>query len=86
MTPAVVSDFISQYPPLRIKSNPDCHDRWIVIDYGLSTEQAYHCGASTKDAGKKLCAINKVENTMMIHPVIDSLLLGEDYIRTNIEK
>ena len=42
------------------------------------TEQAYHCGASSKDAGKKLCAINKIENTGMIHPVIDGLLLGED--------
>lgn len=47
LTPAVVSDFINQYPPLRIKSNPDCHDRWIVIDYGLPTEQVYHCGASS---------------------------------------
>ena len=78
LTSAVVSDFINQYSPLRIKSNPDCHDRLIVIDYGLPTEQAYHCGASSKDAGKKLCAINKIEKTMMIHLVIDNLLLGED--------
>ena len=68
----------NQYPPLRIKSNPDWHDRLIVIDYGLPTEQAYHCGASSKDAGKKLCAINKIENTEMIHPVIDKLLLAPD--------
>ena len=69
---------MGQYPTLRIKSNPDCHDRWIVIDYNLPTEQAYHCGASSKDAGKKLCAINKIENTVMIHPVIDKLLLAPD--------
>ena len=50
----------------------------IVFDYGLSTEQAYHCGASSKDAGKKLCAINKIVNTEMIHSVIDKLLLGTD--------
>ncbi len=78
LTTAVVNDFRNQYPPLRIKSNPDCHDRLIVLDYGLPTEQAYHCGASSKDAGKKLCAINKIENTTMIHPVIDDLLLGAD--------
>ncbi|MEE0685439.1 MAG: ORF6N domain-containing protein, partial [Lachnospiraceae bacterium] len=78
LTPAVVSDFVGQYPTLRIKSNPDCHDRLIVIDYNLPTEQAYHCGASSKDAGKKLCAINKIENTVMIHPVIDKLLLAPD--------
>ena len=80
LTSAVVNDFINQYSPLRIKSNPDCHDRLIVIDYGLPTEQAYHCGASSKDAGKKLCAINKIENTVMIHPVIDGLLLGADKV------
>ena len=75
---AVVNDFATQYPPLHIKPNPDCHDRWIVIDYGLSTKCAYHCGASSKDAGKKLCAINKIENTGVLHPVIDGLLLGTD--------
>lgn len=80
LTSAVVSDFVSQYPSLRIKSNSDCHDRLIVVDYGLPTEQAYHCGASSKDAGKKLCAINKIENTEMIHPVIDKLLLGTDKV------
>ncbi len=80
LTTAVVTDFINQYPPLRIKSNPDCHDRWIVLDYGLSTEQVYHCGASSKDAGKKLCAINKIENTEVIHPVIDKMLLGTDNV------
>lgn len=78
LTTAVVNDFRNQYPPLRIKSNPDCHDRLIILDYGLPTEQVYHCGASSKDAGKKLCAINKIENTTMIHSVIDNLLLGED--------
>ena len=80
LTTAVVNDFINQYPPLRIKSNPDCHDRWIVLDYGLDTEQVYHCGASSKDAGKKLCAINKIENTAMLHPMIDQLLSGTDKI------
>ena len=80
LTPAVVNDFVAQYPPLRIKSNPDCHDRWIVLDYGLPTEQAYHCGASSKDAGKKLCAINKIENTAMVHPIMERLLLGTDKI------
>ncbi len=78
LTTAVVNDFIQQYPPLRIKPNADCHDRLIVLDYGLPTEQAYHCGASSKDAGKKLCAINVILETSMIHPVIDKLLLASD--------
>lgn len=78
LTPAVVNDFVQQYPPLRIKPNADCHDRLIVLDYGEPTEQAYHCGASSKDAGKKLCAINTILETKMIHPVIDDLLLAPD--------
>ena len=76
LTTAVVNDFVQQYPPLQIKPNVDCHDRLIVLDYGETTEQAYHCGASSKDAGKKLCAINVIADTSMIHPVIDKLLLA----------
>lgn len=78
LTTSVVNDFIQEYPTLRIKPNADCHDRLIVLDYGLTTEQAYHCGASSKDAGKKLCAINVILETSMIHPVIDKLLLAPD--------
>lgn len=78
LTTTVVKDFIQEYPPLRIKPNADCHDRLIVLDYGCPTEQAYHCGASSKDAGKKLCAINVISETSMIHPVIDQLLLAPD--------
>ena len=33
LTTAVVNDFQNQYPTIRIKSNPDCHDRLIVLDY-----------------------------------------------------
>ena len=51
---------------------------YVVDDYGLSTEQAYHCGASSKDAGRKLCAINAILETSMIHPVIDKMLLAPD--------
>ncbi len=80
LTSAVVNDFNNEYPVLRIKPNPDCHDRLIVIDYGLETEQAFHCGASSKDAGKKLCAINRLENSSIIHPVISKLLLAPDKV------
>ena len=78
LSTAVVNDFLQEYSPLRIKPNADCHDRLIVLDYGEPTEQAYHCGASSKDAGKKLCAINIILETSMIHPVIDKLLLAPD--------
>ena len=78
LTDSVVNDFKEQYPPLRIKSNPDWHDRLIVLDYNLPTEKVYHCGASSKDAGKKLCAINEIEVTRLFHPAIDKLLMEPD--------
>jgi len=74
LTNSLVTDFQNEYPTIRIKSNPDCHDRLIVLDYGEETERVYHCGASSKDAGKKLCAINQITETAIIHPVIDRLL------------
>lgn len=80
LTPEIVNDYIGQYPPLTIKGNEECHDRLIVTDYGLPAEQVYHCGASSKDAGKKLCAINKIENVAMIHPVIDGLMKGKEKV------
>ena len=82
LTQTVIDDFNSQYPTLHIKPNPDCHDRRIVLDYGLETEQVYHCGASSKDAVRKLCAINKIEDSTMIHPVVDKLMKLAD--RANI--
>lgn len=79
LTTTVVTDFNNQYPLLATKHNQDCHDRLIVLDYGFKTEQVFHCGASSKDAGKKLCAINAIADTSLIHPVIDKMLLGPDY-------
>ena len=79
LTTTVVIDFNNQYPLLTTKHNQDCHDRLIVLDYGFKSEQVFHCGASSKDAGKKLCAINAIADTSLIHPVIDKMLLGPDY-------
>lgn len=78
LTKSLVTDFQNEYPSLRIKPNPDCHDRLIVLDYDEETEQVYLCGASSKDAGKKLCTINQITETAIIHPVIDRLLLLPD--------
>ena len=78
LTISLVTDFQNEYPTIRIKPNSDCHDRLIVLDYGEEIEKVYHCGASSKDAGKKLCAINQITETAIIHPVIDRLLLLPD--------
>ncbi|MBR5970096.1 MAG: ORF6N domain-containing protein [Lachnospiraceae bacterium] len=80
LTASEVTDFNNEYPTLTIKPNPDCHDRFIILDYGRKEEKVYHCGASSKDAGNKVCAINAIENTALIHPIIDKLILGADVL------
>ncbi|MBP5706984.1 MAG: hypothetical protein J6W76_06835, partial [Spirochaetales bacterium] len=59
---------------LSIRDNTECHDRFIVIDYKSDNEKVYHCGASSKDAGKKVCAIIEFEDTSLLYPVIDKML------------
>ena len=78
LTSSEIADFNREYPTIQIKPNPDCHDRFIVIDYRTRNEKVFHCGASSKDAGKKVCAINAIENTALVHPIIDMLLLNPD--------
>ena len=38
LTNSLVTDFQNEYPTIRIKPNPDCHDRLIILDYGEKTE------------------------------------------------
>ena len=68
LTSSLVKDFQNEYPTIRIKPNPDDHNRLIILDDGEKTAQVYHCGASSKDAGKKLCASNPITETAIIHP------------------
>lgn len=70
-------DFCQQYTDLNIsflRSGGNIHDRYIVIDYKTDNEKIYHCGASSKDAGKKVTTITLVTDAAVYHPLIDSLL------------
>ncbi|MCR4561485.1 MAG: ORF6N domain-containing protein [Bacteroidales bacterium] len=80
LTAAEVGDFNAQYPALVIKPNPDCHDRFVITDYKTKNEKVYHCGASSKDAGNKVCAINVFENAALVYPFVDALLRQPDTI------
>ena len=80
LTNSEVKDFDIENPTLRIKNNNECHDRYIIIDYKTKDEKVYHCGASSKDAGNKVCTINEIEDINMIHPVIDKLLKNKDVV------
>ena len=72
-------DFRNQYPSIQLDFRKTCgiyHDRYIVVDYGRKTEKIYHCGASSKDAGKKVTTITKVTDRQVYHPLVDALLLN----------
>jgi len=79
-------DFKKEFPGLEIRFIQTCrrmHDRFIILDFEADNERIYHCGASAKDAGKKITAINemrdidtkkvlgKVVKQMMKHPELE---------------
>lgn len=73
-------NFNREYPTLSIKKNNQrCHDRFIIIDYQTDTEKIYHCGSSSKDAGKKVCCISLFSTSDIIYSIIDELLMHDDY-------
>lgn len=78
LTNSEITDFNNQFPTLNVKPNPDSHDRFIVIDYKTACESVFHCGASSKDAGNKICTINKIENVSLVYPFVDAYLLQND--------
>ena len=81
LTSKEVNDFNNEYPTLRIKPNNNkCHDRYIILDYKTKQEEIYHCGASSKDAGNKLCSINKLADKELMHNAIESLMKNKDMI------
>lgn len=62
---AEFTDFCKEYPNVQItlkKTKGIYHDRYIIIDFGTKNESIYHCGGSSKDAGKKITAISLVED------------------------
>lgn len=80
LTNTEVADFGNQYPTINVKPNNETHDRLVVLDYKTANEKVFHCGASSKDAGKSMCAINEISDSKLYYPVIDKLLLELDTI------
>ena len=71
-------DFVRQYPGIRIdfqRTNGMYHDRYIILDYNTPEEKIYHCGASSKDSGKKVSTIIEVQDRQLYHPIIDALII-----------
>lgn len=55
-----------QYPPIKVATTPNIHDRFLILDDTL-----YHIGASIKDLGKKLFAFSKMKASPSV--ILDNL-------------
>ncbi len=49
------------------------HTTVIIIDHATAEEKIYHCGGSSKDGGKRITSITKVEDVMLYKELIDEL-------------
>lgn len=66
-----VNNFNQQYPILRVNYTGVFHDRFLIID----DTYAYHIGASMKDAGKKCFGISLINDTRIVHDILERLRL-----------
>ena len=69
-------DFCKEYSGLKIdikKANNIFHDRYIILDYNMPDEKIYHCGSSSKDGGRKITTITKIDDTSLYKPLLAQL-------------
>ena len=77
------TDFLTEYPTKTIdfiQSQGRTHDRYIVIDNGTPGAKLYHCGASSKDAGKRITSITRILDIKEYKDMINSLLNNKKLI------
>lgn len=64
-----VDNFNSQYPLLEVRYTKVFHDRFLILD----NKNAYHVGASLKDAGKKCFGITLLEDDSIVRDILQRL-------------
>ena len=70
-------DFRDEYPNKDISfltSADKVHDRYIILDRNTPAIRVYHCGASSKDAGKRITTITEIKDITYYENVIQALL------------
>ena len=76
-------DFCKEYPHVTISfkhTNGIFHDRYIIIDFGTENELIYHCGASSKDAGSRVCSITTTADNEIYKPLFETLLKNQTIV------
>ena len=59
------------------KNNNRFHDRYIIIDFDTESETIFHCGASSKDAGKRITTITRIEEQNLYKELIKEILSND---------
>ena len=59
------------------KNNNRFHDRYVIIDFDTENETIFHCGASSKDAGKRITTITKIEERYLYKKLVKEILNNE---------
>ena len=73
-------DFRVEFPDISVTFQTTggiMHDRYIVLDFDTDGERIFHCGASSKDAGRKITTITEcteVDVKAAFHSVVMRLL------------
>ena len=62
------------------KNNNKFHDRYIIIDFDTESETIFHCGASSKDAGKRITTITRIEEQNLYKDLIKEIIDNDDLI------
>jgi hypothetical protein len=69
-------DFCKEYSGLKIdikKANNTFHDRYIILDYNTPDEKIFLCGSSSKDGGRKITTISKIDDTSLFKPILSQI-------------
>ena len=61
-----------------ISNNKKFHDRYIIIDFNTNNYILYHCGASSKDSGKRINTIYNVQEKDIYIDLINKALLNNE--------
>ena len=60
------------------KNNNRFHDRYIIIDFDTENEIIFHCGASSKDVGKRITTITKIEEQQIYKELVKDIINNEN--------
>ena len=77
-----INDFISDtgFNIQFKKNNNKFHDRYTIIDFDTENEIIFHCGASSKDAGKRITTITKIEEKNLYKELVKEILNNGDLV------